>query len=174
MPKSNKPRGLTAKQKAFVDEYLIDMNATQSAIRAGYSKRTAGQIGDENLKKPQIAHAIAQAQAQRADATGLTASKVLGWLIEDRADAKSAGAHGPAVQATIALGKHLALFTEKVEVSGGLEGTLAAHREKLADARTLGAVGELKRRQEEDLASTNEFLQEIAKDHFGGNGNGSS
>ncbi|MBP5144120.1 terminase small subunit, partial [Pseudomonas chlororaphis] len=44
---------LTQKQRLFVDEYLIDLNATQAAIRAGYSKRTAGQIGDENLKKPQ-------------------------------------------------------------------------------------------------------------------------
>lgn len=45
---------LTRKQKAFIDEYLIDFNATQSAIRAGYSKKTAGAIGSENLKKPEI------------------------------------------------------------------------------------------------------------------------
>lgn len=45
---------LTAKQKRFCDEYLIDCNATQAAIRAGYSKKTAGATGYENLKKPQI------------------------------------------------------------------------------------------------------------------------
>lgn len=45
---------LTTKQKRFCDEYLIDCNATQAAIRAGYSKKTAGATGYENLKKPQI------------------------------------------------------------------------------------------------------------------------
>ena len=47
-------KGLTDKQKIFVYEYLIDFNATQAAIRAGYSKDTAGAIGAENLKKAQI------------------------------------------------------------------------------------------------------------------------
>lgn len=45
---------LTVKQKRFCDEYLIDCNATQAAIRSGYSKKTAGAVGYENLKKPQI------------------------------------------------------------------------------------------------------------------------
>lgn len=45
---------LTPKQQRFCDEYLIDMNGTQAAIRAGYSKKTAGVIADENLKKPYI------------------------------------------------------------------------------------------------------------------------
>lgn len=49
---------LTAKQRRFVQEYLIDLNATQAAIRAGYSRKTAGVIGDENLKKPYIREAI--------------------------------------------------------------------------------------------------------------------
>ncbi len=45
---------LTAKQQRFCDEYLIDLNATQAAIRAGYSKKTAKQIGQENLTKPDL------------------------------------------------------------------------------------------------------------------------
>lgn len=45
---------LTAKQQRFCDEYLIDLNATQAAIRAGYSKKTANRIGAENLTKPVI------------------------------------------------------------------------------------------------------------------------
>lgn len=49
---------LTDKQKRFVDEYLIDCNATQAAIRAGYSKKTADSIGRENLRKPLISQAI--------------------------------------------------------------------------------------------------------------------
>lgn len=47
--------GLTDKQQRFVDEYLIDLNATQAAIRAGYSEKTAKEIGSENLTKPNIA-----------------------------------------------------------------------------------------------------------------------
>jgi len=54
--------GLTAKQEAFVSEYLIDLNATQAAIRAGYSEKTAYSIGQENLNKPVIADAIAEAR----------------------------------------------------------------------------------------------------------------
>lgn len=45
---------MTDKQKKFVDEYLIDLNATQAAIRAGYSHKTAYSIGEENLKKPEL------------------------------------------------------------------------------------------------------------------------
>ena len=45
---------MTAKQKRFCDEYLTDLNATQAAIRSGYSEKTAYSIGNENLKKPEI------------------------------------------------------------------------------------------------------------------------
>lgn len=68
---------LTAKQARFVDEYLIDLNATQAAIRAGYSKKTAGQIGDENLKKPQIKKAIEERQQKRSERTEITQDRVL-------------------------------------------------------------------------------------------------
>ena len=49
---------LTPKQKAFCDEYLIDLNATQAAIRAGYSEKTANRIGNENLSKLDIQNSI--------------------------------------------------------------------------------------------------------------------
>ena len=55
---------LTDKQRRFVSEYLIDLNATQAAIRAGYSKKTAYSVGHENLSKPEIAAAIAKAQTK--------------------------------------------------------------------------------------------------------------
>ena len=53
---------LTPKQQRFVEEYLIDLNATQAAIRAGYSEKTAYSVGHENLKKPEIQKAIQEAQ----------------------------------------------------------------------------------------------------------------
>lgn len=68
---------LTAKQRAFVREYLVDLNATQAAIRAGYSEKTANEIGAENLAKPSIRSAIDAAMKKRADRTDITADRVL-------------------------------------------------------------------------------------------------
>ncbi|UTY50438.1 terminase small subunit [Sinorhizobium fredii] len=68
---------LTPKQRAFVREYLIDLNATQAAIRAGYSEKTAYSIGEENLRKPEIAAAIQSAMDLRAKRTEITADRVL-------------------------------------------------------------------------------------------------
>lgn len=68
---------MTKKQKRFVEEYLIDLNATQAAIRAGYSSDSAGSIGEENLKKPEISSAVAKAMAERSRRTGVNADRVL-------------------------------------------------------------------------------------------------
>ena len=68
---------LTAKQKAFCEEYLIDLNATQAAIRAGYSEKTAKEIGCENLTKPNIADYIAEMKVKRSESTAITAAWVL-------------------------------------------------------------------------------------------------
>ena len=68
---------MTKKQKLFVEEYLIDLNATQAAIRAGYSSETAGSIGNENLKKPEIRARIDKAMANRSKRTGVNADRVV-------------------------------------------------------------------------------------------------
>ncbi|PNQ82685.1 terminase small subunit [Paenibacillus sp. F4] len=68
---------LTAKQKSFVQEYLVDLNATQAAIRAGYSVKTAEAIGHENLKKPKIAELIQKSMDERAAKVEITADMVL-------------------------------------------------------------------------------------------------
>lgn len=60
-----------------MDEYLVDLNATQAAIRAGYSPDTAGAIGHENLKKPEIALALQEARRAQQERTGITADRVL-------------------------------------------------------------------------------------------------
>jgi phage terminase small subunit len=75
-------RNLTAKQRRFVEEYLTDLNATQAAVRAGYSEQTAGQVGFENLKKPQIAAAVAKAMRERSEATKIDAEWVLKQAVE--------------------------------------------------------------------------------------------
>ena len=68
---------LTDKQRRFVEEYLSDLNATQAAIRAGYSQTTARQTGSENLSKPDVADAIAEAMAARSERTEITQDQVL-------------------------------------------------------------------------------------------------
>lgn len=68
---------MTKKQKRFCEEYLIDLNATQAAIRAGYSPDTAGAIGAENLTKPEIQRAVARAMAERSRRTGVNAERVV-------------------------------------------------------------------------------------------------
>lgn len=68
---------LTPKQALFVKEYLVDLNATQAAIRAGYSEKTAGATGNENLQKPEIADAVRQAMEERGERTEITADRVL-------------------------------------------------------------------------------------------------
>ncbi len=73
---------MTPKQQRFVEEYLIDLNATQAAIRAGYSEKTAHVIGPENLGKPVVATAIAEAKAARSKRTGIDAKWVLERLVE--------------------------------------------------------------------------------------------
>ncbi|QKZ05839.1 terminase small subunit [Pseudomonas eucalypticola] len=68
---------LTAKQQRFVDEYLIDLNATQAAIRAGYSEKTARSISNENLTKPDIQAAIAKGMQARSCRVEITQDMVL-------------------------------------------------------------------------------------------------
>ncbi|WP_373069842.1 terminase small subunit [Sulfurimonas sp.] len=68
---------LTAKQKKFCEEYLIDLNATQAAIRAGYSKKTAAVTASENLNKPNIKDYIAEKQSERSKRTEVTADMVV-------------------------------------------------------------------------------------------------
>jgi phage terminase small subunit len=71
---------LTAKQEQFVAEYLIDLNATQAAIRAGYSENSAHVIGCENLSKPNVQSAIADAMGKRQKRTEITQDRVLAEL----------------------------------------------------------------------------------------------
>ena len=68
---------MTKKQKLFVKEYLIDLNATQAAIRAGYSPDSAYAIGSENLKKPEVSKYISKEMAERSRRTGISQDRVL-------------------------------------------------------------------------------------------------
>lgn len=132
---------LTDKQAAFVREYLVDLNATQAAIRAGYSERTAYSVGQRLLKNVEIQRAVAAAQAQRARRVEVTQDYVLANLVEvvertmqrapvlDRKGEQVTDEEGRAVwtfdaknanRALELLGKHLGIFMDKMkaEISG--------------------------------------------------------
>ncbi|QZA77042.1 terminase small subunit [Deefgea tanakiae] len=120
MPKA---KSLTQKQQAFVAEYMIDLNATQAAIRAGYSAKTAYSIGYELLIKPEVQTAIETAKKERAERCRRTVDDVLLELGKIRADAmqivtdksghQSMLNHAAALKALELEGKHLGMFTDK-------------------------------------------------------------
>lgn len=149
---------MTQKQKRFIEEYLIDLNATQAAIRAGYSPDTAQQTGSENLSKPVIRAQIDRAMAERSKRTGVNAERVIQELAkiafvnaaevidpktatvkedalpEDTAaiqsvKVKTFGEDGlereikmaDKLKALELLGKHLGMFKDRIELSGGLD-----------------------------------------------------
>ena len=105
---------LNPKRAAFVREYLIDLNATQAAIRAGYSERTARQQGTRLLSDASIQSAVQTAVEQRARTTQVTAEMVVTGL---QAIAEGGTSESARVRAYELLGKHLGMFTERSEVT---------------------------------------------------------
>lgn len=108
---------LTPKQQVFVNEYLIDLNATQAAIRAGYSKRNADKIGSELLGKTRVSKAIQEAQEARARKTERTAEDVLRDIQEWTKEAHDNGDLKTAFKGLELEGKHLGMFKEKVDLT---------------------------------------------------------
>ena len=109
---------LTAKQQAFVAEFLVDLNATQAAIRAGYSVKTANEQGARLLTNVSVAAAIAEAQAERAKKTQRTALDVLKDIQAVSKEAWRDGDLKTALKGFELEGKHLGMFTEKHEHTG--------------------------------------------------------
>lgn len=116
---------LTEKQKRFIDEYLIDLNATAAAIRAGYSEKTANEIGSQNLVKLSIQKAIAERLKERQQRTEITQDFVLTNLkeiVQRSMQHEGADEYDPraAAKALELLGKHLGMFTDKIKLEGEL------------------------------------------------------
>lgn len=108
---------LTPKQELFVKEYLIDFNATQAAIRAGYSEKTAGAMGNENLQKPEIQDFLSEQQKKRSQRLEITVDDLVRELEEARALAFSTGKAGPAVQATMGKAKLLGMDKQIIDLT---------------------------------------------------------
>jgi phage terminase small subunit len=109
---------LSPKQALFVQEYLVDLNATQAAIRAGYSAKTANEQGSRLLVNVSISEAIHKAQQNRAKRIARTADDVLGDILRIGRKAEEVGEFGPALKAAELEGKHLGIFTDKLDHSG--------------------------------------------------------
>lgn len=107
---------VTPKQSAFISEYLVDLNATQAAIRAGYSERTARSIGCALLTKHDIAAAIAEAQQKLATTAGMTIEQHMEDLKRIRDAAFDEGKFSAAATAEVARGKVAGFYVERVEV----------------------------------------------------------
>ncbi|KKO51142.1 terminase small subunit [Paenibacillus sp. DMB20] len=107
---------LTAKQELFVQEYLKDLNATQAAIRAGYSEKTAAETGYENLRKPQIAAEIEKRQQKIGEKNEITVE----WILEEMKDtyrqAKEMGELSAANKSLEMLGRYKGMFNFKLKV----------------------------------------------------------
>lgn len=124
---------LTAKQEQFCQEYMIDLNATGAAVRAGYSEKTAGTISNENMQKPAITSRIAELKAERCATTKIDALWVLNQAVKvhqrcmqaepvtDREGAETGEykfEHSGANKALEIIGKHVDIqaFLDKQEV----------------------------------------------------------
>ena len=114
---------MTEKQKLFILEYQKDGNATQAAIRAGYSNKTAYSIGQKLLKKVEIQKALEADITARAERVKMSADDVIQDLItiKDRCmTGKPFDARG-AIKALELIGKHLGMFTSKIQVEDNTE-----------------------------------------------------
>lgn len=109
---------LNRKQQLFVNEYLVDLNATQAAIRAGYTTRTAHDTGYHLLHKPEVAEAVRRALAERAEKLQLSSEDILRSIVDIRGKAVTDGKLSQALKANELLGRHLRLFTDRLEHSG--------------------------------------------------------
>ena len=115
---------LTPKQRLFVDEYLVDLNITKAAIRAGYSERSASVVGHETLGKPKVAEAIAAALTARARRTEITADNVLKGFASIAFPETDSGITVPQRQRALeSLARHLGLFNDKLSVTGAVQVT---------------------------------------------------
>ena len=143
---------LTAKQIRFVDEYMVDFNATQAAIRAGYKAKTAHVIGAENLRKPKIAEEIARRQKDLQKRTEVTQDRVVKELarvafadasvvcvtdFDKLTEDQRAAIQGikptnfgweiklcDKIKALELLGRHIGMFNDKISLSGADGGPL--------------------------------------------------
>ena len=110
-------RGLTPKQARFVEEFVLDLNATQAAIRAGYAESGARTEGARLLAKANIQARIAELQAERSRRTDIKADYVLRRLVREADAGDLAEPNSARIRAVELLGKHVGMFVDRKELA---------------------------------------------------------
>ena len=146
---------LTTKQQLFVDEYLVDLNATRAAIRAGYSEKTAEYQASRLLKNVKIEKALTIRMKARERRTAITHDKVLEdierikqdamQLVPDKDGNMTMANHAAALKAAELQGRHLGMFNYKIEVGGTVSITdaLAQANMRVIEAEVLDVTPRL-------------------------------
>ena len=111
---------MNIKQEMFVKEYLVDKNATQAAIRCGYSEKTAYSQGQRLLKHVEVSKAISDGLEKLSEKLNIDAEYVLSGIKEVIEEARGDKDRSVALKGYEMLGKHLKLFTDRVEHSGNI------------------------------------------------------
>ena len=108
---------MNAKRTKFVQEYLKDLNATQAAIRAGYSEKTAGQLGFEMLKNIEIQNELAEAQKAAAQRNDVTVDRIVGKYRDIAfADLPTSPTVRDQIAALDSLSKHLGMSSGNLKI----------------------------------------------------------
>ena len=136
---------LTAKQAAFVREYLVDLNATGAARRAGYSPNGAEVAGHRLFSNAQVAAQIDKALQERVERTELSADEVIEGLRREANYRGEGASHSARVAALSWLGRHRAMFTDKsqVEVKGLADRIAAMGDDEVRELLELGSDEEI-------------------------------
>lgn len=124
MPRHNE---LTVMEDRFVEEYVVDGNGARSARAAGYATKGANDMAYTLLRKPHVKVALAKALKEQQARTQITADAVLNRIKRIAEKAEGAGDYGPALRGQELLGKHLKLFTDKIEHGGIGGGPIVMH-----------------------------------------------
>ena len=115
MPRHTAP--LSPREQLFVTEWLVDKNAKQAAIRAGYSAKSAAKTGFVMMQKARIMDAVRKALEDQQKRTLITADQVLRDIDRIAEKAEGAGEFTAALKGKELIGKHYKLFTDKVELA---------------------------------------------------------
>jgi phage terminase small subunit len=113
-------QNLTPKQQRFCEEYVIDLNGAQAAIRSGYSEKTAKSIASENLTKPDVKHFINELQKEKSKRLQVSADDLIKNLMtvanKDPDSETTKAKYSNRLKAVELLGRHITFFNDKLEV----------------------------------------------------------
>jgi phage terminase small subunit len=130
IPLTGKGSKIGAKMLRFVDEYMLDLNASQAVVRAGYKTRNKDKMATQLMQHPLVRREIAERTAQRREKMDLSAEYVINKLI-NIVESTDEGNPQAALRGLELLGKHLGLFKERQEISGPDGGAIEMEQKEI-------------------------------------------